>query len=119
MGQAAPLPFSCVGMMGHVSGELSEGGELVLTMELQGMGIIQRVGDVVANPSSGLPRGPPRFRVLLGHHHVSGESREGRVPVLTGELGGTGIIRTVSDVAVLGLCVLSGTPVPRLPLAPW
>ena len=40
----------------------------------------------------GFCRGPPQFRVLLGHHHVSGESREGGVPVLTGDLGGMGIV---------------------------
>ena len=72
---------------------------VVLTMELRGTGVVKRVGDVAASPSSGLPRGPPRFRALLGRHRVSGESREGGVPVLTGELGGTGIVRTVSDVA--------------------
>ena len=99
MGQAAPLPSSRVGVMGRVSGEWSEGRVVVLTMELWGTGVVQCVGDVAANPSSGLLRGPPRFRALLGHHHVSGESREGGVPVLTGEPGGMGIIRTVSDVA--------------------
>ena len=86
-------------MMGRVSGEWSEGRVVVLTVELRGTGVVQRVGDVAANPSSGLPRGPPRFRALLGRHRVSGEWREGGVPVLTGELEGTGIVRTVSDVA--------------------
>ena len=85
--------------MGRVSGEWSEGRVVVLTVELRGMGVIQHVDDMAANPSSGLPREPPQFRVLLGHHCVSGESREGGVPVLTGELGGTGIVRAVSDVA--------------------
>ena len=72
---------------------------VVLTVELRGMGIVQHVGDVAANPSSGLPQGPPRFQALLGHHHVNGESREGEVLVLTSELGGMGIVQTVSDVA--------------------
>ena len=40
MGQAAPLPSSHVGVMGRVSGESSEGGELVLTVELRGMGVV-------------------------------------------------------------------------------
>ena len=92
MGQAALLPSSRVGVMGHVSGEWSEGRVVVLTVELRGTGIVQHVGDVVANPSSGLPQGPPQFQVLRGHYRVSGESREGWVPVLTGELGGTGIV---------------------------
>ena len=92
MGQAVPLPSSCIGVMGHVSGELSKGGELMLTMELWGTGIVQHIGDVVANLLSGLPRGPPRFQALRGCHHVSGELRKGGVPVLTGELGGTGIV---------------------------
>ena len=92
MGQAVPLFSSRVGVMGRVSGEWSEGRVVVLTVELQGMGVIQRIGDVVANPSSGLLQGPPRFQALRGHHCISGELREGGVPVLTGELGGTGII---------------------------
>ena len=44
--------------MGHVSGEWSEGRVVVLTVELRGTGVVQRVGDMAANPSSGLPRGP-------------------------------------------------------------
>ena len=67
MGQAAPLPSSHVGVMGPISGESSEGGELVLTVELQGTGIDQRVGDVVANPSSGLLRGPPPVPGVAQH----------------------------------------------------
>ena len=77
VGQAAPLPSSRVRVMGRVSGEWSEGRVVVLTVELRGTGIVQRIGDVAANPSSGLPRGPPQFRALLGRHRVNGELREG------------------------------------------
>ena len=66
MGQVAPLPSSHVGVMGRVSEESSEGVELVLTVELRGVGIVQRVGDAAAHPSSGIPRGPPRFRASRG-----------------------------------------------------
>ena len=59
MGQAVPLPSPRVGVMGRISGESSEGGVLVLTVELEGTGIIQCVGDMVAHPSSGLLQGPP------------------------------------------------------------
>ena len=60
--------------MGRVSGESSEGVELVLTVKLRGAGVIQRVGDVAAHPSSGIPRGPPGSgrRVAVSHHRSVG-----------------------------------------------
>ena len=90
---------------------------VVLTVELRGMGIVQHIGDVVANLSSGLPWEPPRFWVLLGRHRISGESREGGVPVLTGELGGTDIIRTIGDMAAHLSSGLPQVPHPPLPLS--
>ena len=43
----------------------------MLTMELQGMGVVQCIDDMVAHLSSGLAQGPPQFRVLRGHHSSS------------------------------------------------
>ena len=71
VGQVAPLPSPHVRVMGCVSGESSEGGVLVLTVKLWGMGVIRRIGDVAALPSSGLPRRLPRFRASHGHPSLS------------------------------------------------
>ena len=40
MGQVAPLPSTHVGVMGRISGELSEGGVPVLTGELGETGVV-------------------------------------------------------------------------------
>ena len=65
-----PVLTSELGGDGHRPNR--EGGQ-VLTMKLGGTGVVQRVGDVAAHPSSGLLRGPPRFRALCGRHRVSRE----------------------------------------------
>ena len=49
MGQAAPLPAPCVGVMGRVSRVSGEGGVPVLTMELGGTGGIRCLGDVAVH----------------------------------------------------------------------
>ena len=86
--------------MGHISGVLSEGGEVILTMQVVGTGGNLCCGGMVACPWSFCIHAPlpsPWVRVL---DHVSEVSSEGGVSVLTLALVEMGSVWHPGDVVL-------------------